>query len=139
MATTFTINTYPEIGSTRFQQCPDDLGSRLRIGHGGGLSDPDMAADLIFYKNHPERMNLVGNGLPLRSTERGYSTLVEEWEGWRDVVDARFEKPAAMAWSGHLPRQVLRPTQTSRPSRSCSVATPKAWSKASFSRKTSTR
>lgn len=98
MSTRFTINTFPEVVQREFNNALMPWEVVFESAMAAGLSDPDMAADLIFYKNHPERMDPMGSGLPLRSGERGYSKLVEEWSGWRGLVEDRFEN--LQRWNG---------------------------------------
>lgn len=65
-----------------------------------GITGINETTDLIFFKNHPERMH--GQfGIPLRESDRGYKELSEEWGRWQEsIVTPHLSEQ--LAWHGRL-------------------------------------
>jgi hypothetical protein len=97
-ASMFELAKYPEIVQTQFLDPILPWEVVFEAAMDAGITDRDMAADLIFFKNHPERMR-GGSGTALNRSERGFRDLVKEWEGWRDsVVEPRLAD--RVSWHG---------------------------------------
>lgn len=81
----FELAKYPEAVQLQFLDPILPWHNAFEAAIDAGITDVDMATDLIFFKNHPERMH-DSTGEPLKSSERGFRELVDEWETWRDTI-----------------------------------------------------
>ena len=94
----FELAKYPEAVQLQFLDPILPWHDVFEAAVDAGIADVDMATDLIFFKNHPERMH-DGAGIPLKSSERGFQDLVEEWATWRDtIVQPRLD--GRLPWHG---------------------------------------
>lgn len=94
----FELAKFPETVQLQFLDPILPWHNTFEAAMDAGIADADMAADLVFFKNHPERMN-GGAGQPLKSSERGFHDLVDEWQDWRgSIVQPRLED--RLPWHG---------------------------------------
>jgi hypothetical protein len=97
----FDINIYPVAVKQVFRDTLMPWEVVFETALESGISDIDKTTDVIFYKNHPERMQSNGQGLKLKKSDRGFNDLVKEWQGWHDdIVTPRLIDRSP--WNGRL-------------------------------------